>query len=297
MHEARAWLETGKQSPALRTGVVLLGLIALAGAGAPWLAPYPPEAPVGPVLAPPGAGFWLGTNGLGQDVLSQLLYACRTSLAVGLSTGLGATALGFLAGAAAGYYPRITGLALMRLIDVLMTIPRLPLIILLAVFLGSSLANVILVLVFLSWPGIARTVRSYVLSLRERDYIRYVRFCGGGFAYVLRRHLIPELLPLLVAKAVASASFGIAAEAGLSFLGLGDPTTKSLGTMIRAALDYPGLLWTPAWTWWFVPPATMVSLAILAFTLTGYALEESLYRLEGGPGGESGATHPEGEGA
>jgi peptide/nickel transport system permease protein len=297
VHEARAWLETGRRSPALRAGLALLGLIVLTGAGAPWLALYAPEATVGPVLAPPGGNFWLGTNGLGQDVLSQLFYACRTSLIVGLCTGLGAASLGFLAGAAAGYYPRVAGLVIMRLVDVLMTVPRLPLMILLAVFLGSSLTNVILVLVLLSWPGIARTVRSYVLSLRERDYLRYVRFCGGGFGYVLRRHLLPELMPLLTAKTIAAASFGIAAEAGLSFLGLGDPTAKSLGTMIRAALDYPGLLWTPAWTWWFLPPAALVSLAILAFTLTGYALEESLYRVKGGAGGESGAAHPEGQGA
>jgi ABC-type dipeptide/oligopeptide/nickel transport system permease subunit len=271
-----------------------VGVILLAGLGAPWLAPFSPDAPAGPVLAPPGGPHWLGTNALGQDVLSQLLFGFRTSLIVGVLTGFGATGLGFLVGAAAGYYPRVLGVVLMRLVDVLMTIPRLPLIVLLAVFLGPSLANVVLVLIFLSWPGVARTVRAYVLSLRERDYIKFVRFSGAGFGYVLRRHLFPELLPLLVAKAVSSVSFGIAAEAGLSFLGLGDPTAKSLGTIIRAATDYPGLLWTPAWTWWLLPPAVAVSLAILAFTLTGYALEESLNSREE-VSHESGAPYLEGE--
>lgn len=276
MHEVKAWLTAWQKIPIARVGLLLIVVMVFLGVWAPWLAPFAPDAAAGPSLSPPTAQHWLGTNALGQDVFSQLLFACRTSLAVGLGVGIGSTFLGFLVGAAAGYYPRVLGVVLMRLVDVLMTIPRLPLIILLAVFLGPSLFNVILVLIFLSWPGIARTIRSYVLSLRERDYLKFARFAGGGFLYVLRRHLIAELLPLLIAKVVSTASYGIAAEAGLSFLGLGDPTTKSWGMMIRGALNYPGILWTPAWTWWFLPPAVMVSLAILGFTLTGYALEESL---------------------
>lgn len=281
--------------PAAVAGLVLIGVLVLLGAGAPWLAPYGPDAPCGPPLSPPNPQHWLGTNALGQDVLSQLLFSCRTSLFVALSVGTGATLLGFLAGAAAGCYPRVPGVVLMRLVDVLMTIPRLPLIILLAVFLGPSLSNVILVLIFLSWPGIARTVRSSVLSLRERDYLKFVRFAGGGFFYLLRRHLWAELLPLLIAKIVGTASYGIAAEAGLSFLGLGDPTTKSWGMMIRGALNYPGILWTPAWTWWFLPPAVAVSLAILGFTLAGYALEESLTFSSRVVEHEDRAPHLEGE--
>ena len=276
MHDLRAWVAVWPKMPAAAAGLVLIAVMVLLGAGASWLAPYGPDATCGPPLSPPTAQHWLGTNALGQDVLSQLLFSCRTSLLVGLSVGMGATLLGFLVGAAAGYYPQVLGVVLMRLVDVLMTIPRLPLIILLAVFLGPSLLNVIFVLIFLSWPGIARTVRSSVLSLRERDYLKFVRFAGGGFFYLLRRHLWAELLPLLIAKIVGTASYGIAAEAGLSFLGLGDPTTKSWGMMIRGALNYPGILWTPAWTWWFLPPAIAVSLAILGFTLAGYALEESL---------------------
>ncbi|WP_051276409.1 ABC transporter permease [Desulfovirgula thermocuniculi] len=295
MHEVRTWVAAWQKIPMAWAGLLLIGLMVFLGVWAPWLAPYDPDATGGPPLSPPTAQHWLGTNALGQDVYSQLLFSCRTSLLVGLSVGTGATLLGFVVGAAAGYYPRVLGVVLMRLVDVLMTVPRLPLIVLLAVFLGPSLFNVILVLIFLSWPGIARTIRSYVLSLRERDYLKFVRFAGGGFIYVLRRHLLAELLPLLIAKVVSTASYGIAAEAGLSFLGLGDPTTKSWGMMIRGALNYPGILWTPAWTWWFLPPAVAVSLAILGFTLTGYALEESLTSRNKEVDHEDRAPHFEGE--
>lgn len=253
------------------TGLALTSLI--------W-SPYPPADISGPALAPPDFRHPLGTNGLGQDILSQVLSGCRISLLVAVTVSLGSVSMGFLVGSAAGYHPRRLGVVLMRSVDVLMAIPRLPLIILLAVFLRPHLFNIIAVLIFLSWPGVARTIRSQVLSLREQDSIRFVRFSGGGFPYVLRQHLIRELFPLLLAKSAMAASYAIVAEAGLSFLGLGDPTLKSWGLMIRGALDYPGLLWSSAWTWWLLPPSVMVSLAVFSFTLTGYGLDEALRREE-----------------
>jgi peptide/nickel transport system permease protein len=259
------------------SGILLLAALAL---GSALWSPYSPHAIAGPALTPPSLLHPFGTNGLGQDILSQIFSGCRVSLLTSISVSLGATCLGFCLGACAGYYPRRLGVVLMRLVDVLMAIPRLPLIILLAFFLRPHLSNVILVLVFLSWPGVARTIRAQVLSLRERDSIRFVRFSGGGFGYVLRHHLVSELLPLLLAKGALIASYAIVAEAGLSFLGLGDPTLKSWGMMIRGALDYPGLLWSPAWSWWLLPPSLMVSLAVFSFTLAGYGLDDALRRRE-----------------
>lgn len=264
-----------------RVGLLgVMSLTVLALTSLVW-SPYPPEAVAGASLMPPGLLHPLGTNGLGQDIFSQVLCGCRVSLLVALTVSIGSASCGFFIGAAAGYYPRRLGVFLMRLVDVLMAIPRLPMIILLAVFLRPHLLNVIAVLIFLSWPGVARTIRSQVLALREQDSIRFVRFCGGSFTYVLHRHLIRELFPLLLAKSAMTASYAIVAEAGLSFLGLGDPTLKSWGMMIRGALDYPGLLWMPAWTWWLVPPAVMVSLAVFSCTLLGYGLDEALRRQEG----------------
>ncbi len=244
-----------------------------------WL-PYAPDAVTGPSLSPPDRLHLLGTNGLGQDILSQVLVGCRISLLTALVVGFAATGIGFIVGAAAGYYPERLGVALMRLVDVLMTIPRLPTVILLAVFLRPRLVNVWGVLVFLSWPGVARTIRAQVLSLRERDFIRFARFSGAGFTYVLRRHLMQDLSPLLVAKAAGVAGHAIFTEATLGFLALGDPTMRSWGLMIRNALDYPGLLWTPAWSWWLLPPCILVSYAVLSLTLAGYGVDEALRREE-----------------
>ncbi len=255
-------------------GVFLLTVLAL---GSLCWTPYSPDAVSGASLLAPSPAHLLGTNGIGQDVFSQVLAGCRVSLLTAFSVGFTATALGLLAGAVAGYFPNRTGgIVIMRTVDVLMTIPRFPLIILLAVFLRPRLVNVLAVLVFLAWPVIARTIRSQVLSLRERDHIRFARFSGGSFFYIFRRHLIRELFPLVIAKGVGTAAHAIVAEAGLGFLGLGDPTLKSWGMMIRSALDYPGLLWTSAWTWWLLPPAIMVSLAVLSFTMAGFGVDEAL---------------------
>jgi peptide/nickel transport system permease protein len=155
--------------------------------------------------------------------------------------------MGFVIGSAAGYDPRRLGVAIMRAVDGLMTVPCLPIIILLAVLLRPRLANVLAVLIFLSWPGVARTIRAQVLSLRERDAVRFVRFSGGGFCYVLRRHLWRELLALLMAKATAMASHAIVAEAGFELPRPGGPHVEELGDddperpgLPRSAMDIGG---------------------------------------------------------
>lgn len=278
MHHWKELAAAAWKQPLGQTG--LWGIFLLAGLGLLSLlwTPYGPDAISGRSLSPPDLSHPLGTNGLGQDILSQCLEGCRVSLLTALTVGSLSTVLGFAVGACAGYYPRRLGVLLMRGVDVLMAIPRLPLIILLAVFLKPSLVNVLAVLVLLSWPGTARTIRAQVLSLREKDAIRFVRFSGAGFPYVLRVHLLRELTPLILARGAATASHAIVAEAGLSFLGLGDPTLRSWGMMIRSALDYPGILWTPAWSWWLLPPSLLVSFAVFSFTLAGFGLEEALRR-------------------
>lgn len=276
MHDWRELSASAWREPMGRAGFFGIGALTLLALASLCWTPHDPDAISGASLSPPSLSHFLGTNGIGQDVLSQVLTGCRVSLITALAVGLGATAIGFVVGASAGYYPRRLGVVLMRLVDVLMTIPRLPFIILLAVFLPPRLANVIAVLIFLAWPQAARTIRAQTLSLRERDYIRFAQFSGLGFFHILRRHLLPELFPLLPAKAVGAAAQAIVAEVGLGFLGLGDPTQRSWGMMVRGALDYPGLLWTDAWSWWILPPSVMVSLAVLSFTLAGYGLDEAL---------------------
>jgi len=268
----------GPPSPGLEMalGLVVLGLFLLAALAAPLLAPYDPHAFSGQSLERPSPAHLLGTNDAGQDILSELLYGGRISLAVGLGAALGTVALGLLVGALAGYLGGAIDAVLMRLVDVMLILPRLPLLILLAAFLGSGLPQTVAIISLLFWPATARVIRAQVQSQRARGYVRMAHHFGGGAGYVLRRHILPAISPLVAFGLVAAAGRAVAMEAGLAFLGLGDPTAKSWGLMMRYALDLPGLLLTDRWLWWLLPPGLCLTLLILALTYAGMGLERRL---------------------
>jgi len=257
-------------------GLAVLGLFLLVALAAPLLAPYDPHAFAGQSLERPSSAHLLGTNDAGQDILSELLYGARVSLAVGLGAALGTVALGLLVGAVAGYLGGAVDTVLMRLVDVMLILPRLPLLILLAAFLGSGLPQTVVIISLLFWPATARVIRAQVQSLQSRGYVRMARHFGGGTGYVLRRHVLPAIAPLIAFGLVAAAGRAVAMEAGLAFLGLGDPTAKSWGLMMRYALDLPGLLLTDRWLWWLLPPGLCLTLLILALTYAGMGLERRL---------------------
>ena len=258
-------------------GGAVLGLFLLVALAAPLLAPYDPHAFSGLSLERPSAAHPLGTNDAGQDILSELIYGARISLAVGLGAALGTVALGLLVGAVAGYAGGPLDALLMRLVDVMLTLPRLPLLILLAAFLGSGLVQTVAIISLLFWPYTARAVRAQVRSARQRCYVRMARQFGGGAGYVLRRHLLPAVAPLIAFGLVAAAGRAVAMEAGLAFLGLGDPMAKSWGLMMRFALNLPGLLLTDRWLWWLLPPGLCITLLVLALTYVGMGLEGRLH--------------------
>lgn len=248
-------------------------LVALA---APLLAPYDPHAFSGQPLERPSPAHPLGTNDAGQDILSELIYGTRISLAVGLGAALGTVALGLLVGAVAGYVGGAADALLMRLVDVMLALPRLPLLILLAAFLGSGLAQTLAIISLLFWPVTARVIRAQVQSQRQRGYVKMARNFGAGPGYVLRRHILPAIAPLIAFGLIAAAGRAVAMEAGLAFLGLGDPTAKSWGLMMRFALNLPGLLLTDRWLWWLLPPGLCITALILALTYLGMGLEARL---------------------
>jgi peptide/nickel transport system permease protein len=258
-------------------GAAVLGLFLLVALAAPLLAPYDPHAFSGRPLERPSPAHPLGTNDAGQDILSELIYGARISLAVGLGAALGTVALGLLVGAVAGYAGGPLDTLLMRLVDVMLTLPRLPLLILLAAFLGSGLVQTMAIISLLFWPATARAIRAQVQSARQRGYVKMARNFGGGAGYVLRRHILPAIAPLIAFGLVAAAGRAVAMEAGLAFLGLGDPTAKSWGLMMRFALNLPGLLLTDRWLWWLLPPGLCITLLILALTYLGMGLEGRLH--------------------
>jgi peptide/nickel transport system permease protein len=271
----------------LGAGMVVFYLVV--AMSAPWLAPYDPAAYSGNPLERPSVAHLLGTNDVGQDILSELIYGTRVSLLVGAVAGGLTVALATLTGMLAGYLGGPIDQLLMRLVDLLMAIPHLPLMILLGVYLGPSLGNVILIIALLGWMVPARIVRSQVLSLRRRGHVQAAGLFGAGPLYVIRRHLIPAVTPILAAGFITQAGRAIAMEAGLAFLGLGDPTAKSWGLIMRYALNYRGIYFTPHWLWWLLPAGLNLSLLILGLTLLGTALEARMDpRLERHVGGARG---------
>lgn len=247
-------------------GVALLG---------PLLIAFPPDAYAGQPLEPPGARHLLGTNDVGQDLLSQLVHGSRVSLAVAAIVGSSGLLLALLVGLPAGALGDPLDAVAMRLVDVLMAIPHLPLMIVLAAFLGPGLGNVILVLVVLAWVRPSRVIRSQVLTLRSRGYVGSARLFGGSWLYLMRRHLLPALAPVAAATFVGLASRAVAMEAALAFLGIGDPTIQSWGMIIRHALDCKGIYLTAAWVWWLLPPGVCLTLLIAGLSMLGTAAESS----------------------
>jgi len=255
-------------------GLVLLGVFVAVAILAPWISPYDPHALSGKPLERPTFSHWLGTNDVGQDILSELVYGARISLIVALGASTCTVALGAIIGSLAGYVGGWLDNILMRAVDVLLTLPRLPLLILLGAFMGVGVAQVVAIISLLFWPVTARTIRAQTQSLRRRGYVRMAHLFGGGTGYVLGHHILPALAPLIVCELVIAASRAVVLEAGLAFLGIGDPAAKSWGLMMRFALNLPGLLLGDRWLWWLIPPAVCLTMLILALTFIGIGLEK-----------------------
>lgn len=264
-----------RRNPLGILGLVLLGGIVLMAIFAPQLAPYDPTKLTGQPFEPPGAAHWLGTNDIGQDIFSELIYGARISLLIGILAAAIAMFIGTLVGLLAGYYRGPLGAGLMRVVDVVLVIPFLPLMVLLAAYLGQSIWNLIAVIGLLIWARPARVIRSQVLTLSERDYVLASRVAGARDRRILVRAILPGVLSLALAQFVLAASGTILLEASLSFLGLGDPTQKSWGTILFYAQARNAFL-TGAWMWWVVPTGLMITLTVVGFALVGFAMEEVL---------------------
>ena len=256
-------------------GAAIVTTLVVMAIAAPWLAPYDPTERVGTPFLPPSADHLLGTNDVGQDLLSELIYGARVSLTVGIVAAIVALVLGTTIGILAGYYPKRLGSFLMRGVDVVLTLPFLPLLIILAAYLGRSLINTILVIGVLIWAGPARVIRSQVLSLRSREYVLASRTMGAPDRWAIVRHVLPRTALLATGTFVRAVSTAILLEAALSFLGLGDPIQKSWGSILFWA-QARGAFLTPAWKWWVLPPGLMIMAASLGFALIAFAMEERI---------------------
>jgi peptide/nickel transport system permease protein len=273
----RAWKKTygfiNSFSPSGKIGLALLGLIFLMALLAPWISIHPHRVSSGPPLIPPSWPHFLGTDELGVDLWAQICHGARVSLLVGISTALLAGFVGGTAGIVAGYIGGWVDKVMMRLVDIMIVLPDLPVMIVMAAFFGPSLFNIIMVLALFSWVSPARIVRSQVLMLKEQSYIKAAEIYGASPWYLLWKHFLPEVFPLLAVNMIRLTGRAIVAEAGLSFLGLGDPTSKSWGLIIHHATSFRGIYYTDFWKWWLFFPWLFLTLMVVSLAFISRDLE------------------------
>ena len=261
--------------PAGVIGSLMLGIVVFAAVFAPWIAPYDPyqriQVEASDILAPPDALHLLGRDDAGKDVWSQLIYGARVSLVVGFTASLGSMLIGTAVGLTAGYYGKWIDNLLMRLVDFLLVIPDLPLMLVIIAVWGRGLWKIILVIMLLGWTYTARLVRSQTLSIKERQFIMRARAIGASNPRIILRHILPQVMPLILAQAVLDISASILAESSLSFLGLGDPTLISWGNMLNFAFERA--ISRGAW-WFLLPPGFAILWVSLSLILIGNSLEE-----------------------
>lgn len=273
----RVLLERGSQHAGVLVGSLILGIVTLIGLLAPLLAPYDPhqipEQLRAVSLLSPRSGHWLGTDLLGRDLLSRVLYGARVSLVVGVVVELVVTPIGVTIGLLAGYFGGRMDTVLMRITDAVMAFPGLVLAIALtAVLERPGLFSVIIVLTAVRWTTVARLVRGQVLSLREAEHVAAITALGAGKGRIILRHLLPNCLPpILVAMTFGIAS-NILSEAGLGFLGLGvQPPTVSWGTLLAE-----GAVYLTVKPWLSLFPGLAITCTVLGFHLVGDGLRDVL---------------------
>ncbi len=220
---------------------------------------------------PPGPGHYLGTNDLGNDILSELITGARVSLQVGFVTALISTFLGLMAGMFAGYYKGIVDEGLMGLTDIFLMIPRIPLLIVLAAFLQPGAGTIALLLGLLWWPSTARVIRSNTLQIRETAFVKSAQCIGFSGPRIMFHEILPNMIPLVSAKFLLTFASAMIAEASISFLGLGDPLLKSWGMMLNTAFN-KGALINGLW-WWYIPPGFCITLVVIIVMFTGLTFE------------------------
>ena len=259
------------------TGSFVLALMLLFAFFPEAVAPYDSTERVGLPLQRPSGENLLGTNDLGQDLFSELIAGTRASLFTGILVALISVSLGTIIGLISRYLGGWLDSLLMRLTDLILVLPFLPLVILISVYLGSSQRNIILVLALFFWAGPARLIRARVLSTRFDTYIEAARALGANPLQIMAGHLWASVRPLALVQVVLIASASILAESSLSFLGLGDPSGKSWGTMLYFARA-SGAFLSDAWRWWVLPTGLMITLTVLSLGLIGYSLEQRMVR-------------------
>jgi len=255
------------------TGLGLVLGLFVVSAFAPWLAPYDPnQIDLKQVLMPPSPAHYLGTDTLGRDVLSRIIFGSRVSLKVGfVAVGL-ATLIGLLVGALAGYYGGWVDQGLMRLVDLMLCFPAFFLILAVIAVLEPSIWNIMAVIGLTAWMGVARLVRAAFLSLREGESVTAAGALGAGDTRLILRHMLPNALAPVMVSATLGVAGAILTESALSFLGLGvQPPTPSWGNILTAGKDNIEIAW-----WLSVFPGLAILITVMSYNLLGEGIREAI---------------------
>lgn len=248
-------------------------LLALLFAYGLLLYPQDSRLPSGNSLESPSARHWLGTDNLGIDIFAQISNGFFHSLSIGLSTAMIALLLGGALGVAAGYAGGRVDMLVEFLINLFLSVPQLPIMIVIGAFFGQSSFNIICIIAAFSWAPIAKQVRARTMSLRRTRYLILARSYGGGLWYLFRTHMSRDIMPLLAISSIAVTGRAIVQESSLAFLGLSDPLAKSWGLMIARCTAFKGIYFTEFWKWWLLPPVFSLVISVLLLRLFTRALE------------------------
>lgn len=254
-------------------GVFLLGLfIALAVLGPAFYEYDHFEYFLGPRTGMPTDAFRLGFDEMGRDVLGTVIYGTRASLAIGICVTLIVVLIGSTLGITSGYFGGITDIVIMRITEAMSIIPTIPLILTLSAIIGQNFSNIIVILGVTSWAGTCRLVRSQTLSIRQRNYIERAKAIGASDAYIMAKHILPNVFPLIFSNIILTVQGAIMAESTLAFLGVGDPNIPTWGQLLRSAREQ-GAITTGSW-WLFIPAGICLVCLASSFVFIGYGFDE-----------------------
>lgn len=260
-------------NPLALSGFIIIAFIMLMAVFAPLIAPFDPESiDVKSILLPPSSTHWMGTDGLGRDVFSRMLFGARVSLMVGIVAVGIATAIGIVLGSVSGYYRGWVDVFIMRLVDVMLSIPTFFLILAVIAFLTPSIWNIMIVIGLTSWMGVTRLVRAEFLSLRGREFIMASEALGARDGRLIFRHLLPNSLTPIIVSSVLGVASAVLVESGLSFLGLGvQAPQSSWGNILTDGKEYIEFAW-----WLSLFPGLAILITVLGYNLLGEGLRDAL---------------------
>lgn len=261
-----------RQNRKASLGAAIIGFYLILAILGPYIVPYDATEIVGRRHMPPSADHWFGTDGSGKDVFSQTVVGTRLSLSTGLIVGAIVTAVGVVVGMSAGYFRGKVDDVLTTITNIILIIPGLPLLLVLAAFLPAGFWSIIFVLSVTGWAYGARVLRSQTMSLREKDFVASAVVAGESKARIILREILPNMMSIVVAGLLGAVNYAIGAQAGLEFLGLGNPSNVSWGTNLYWAQNNGALL-LGAW-WTLIPSGLSIALVAFGFSMINYAIDE-----------------------